>query len=718
MKLVKSMILALVASGFVVAGASDARADLLGYYQFDDGTADDASGKGNDATLQGGAVINAAGGVSGLAGDGTLNLGAAGNSANAAITNAATGAFDSLTANNAGTISLWVFGSGQPVNDTAFGLYDAGNNRQFQAHVPWGDGTIYFDVGGGATTGTHRISKAEGNAANYEGQWNHYIFVKDGGQSRIYQNGSLWHSGATTAAIGSITQAFIGSEHSLTHSYGGQIDEFSVFDRALTGQEIQRLTSGAEADTIEGFRNVALLGTATQSSTRAAGGAASRAIDNNINGAFGGNSVTHTDQASGDVWWQVTLPGDVMIADARLWNRTDCCGDRLSNYSVTVFNEANAIVFTQDYHVGAGQTGVSEFIDIPDTVVGNRVRVELIGGMNNATNGPTVLSLAEVQAFGMVRNGDNFAKFGTATQSSTHGSGAVASRAIDNNRDGVFTNNSVTHTNNELEPWWRVDLGIERYIDGVQIFERTDCCDDRLANFDVRVLNAAGSLVWEGTIADVPNDGHRIGIGTGPGSFGRFVEIQMNSTGVGRSLELAEVEVYAGKVRNIAREGFASQSSTAGSRTADHAIDGNVVGWEAAFGVNPYAHTSDEPNSWWQVALADRSNIENIILYNRGDCCGTRLGNFRVSIELDGIEVWGENFFEGAGSVGELLRIDLDDKVMGDLVRIRLLGLNNDGNGVLQLSEVQVWGTTVPTPAALPAGLMLLTAVALRRKRR
>ena len=719
MHLNRVFVLALVASGIVVFAGADAQADLLGYYQFDDGTAGDSSGNSNDGTLNGPAAINATGGVSG----GLLDLGTLGNSASASIANAATGAFGTIAANNAATVSLWIFGNAsQPESDIAFGFFDSSNLRQLQSHLPWGDAsaTIYFDVGGGAAAGVNRIQKVEPTAANYEGQWNHYTFVKDGGQSRIYQNGTLWHSGATSASMGTITQAFIGAGLASANSYSGQIDEFAIFDTALSAQNIALLAEGAEANTLTGRRNLALLGTATQSS-EGSGGVPSRAIDNNTNGVWAGGSVTHTSPTGATpVFWEVTLPGDVMLFDARLWNRTDCCGARLSDFRVTVFDESNATVFTQDYYVGSGQVGTNEYIDIPNSVVGNRVRVELIDGVNN--NGDAVLSLAEVQAFGMIRNGDNFAKFGTATQSSTlsNPSNPVASKAIDGDRNGLFGGSSVTHTNNEAEPWWRVDLGVERYIDGVQLFERTDtCCVNRLANFDVRVLDANSNIVWEGLVADVPNGGNRIGVGTDFGTFGRFVEIQMNNTGSNRSLELAEVEVFAGKVQNIARNpsAVASQSTTLGGRVAGHATDGNVAGHNLSVAQNPFTHTEDTAGSWWQVHLGGLSEIENIILYNRLDAPQERLSNFRVSIEFKGVEVWGEDFFTSSGNVGELLRIDLDETVLGTHVRIALLGLNNNGDNVLSLSEVQVWGTVIPTPAALPAGLMMLTALALRRKR-
>ena len=54
---------------------------------------------------------------------------------------------------------------------------------------------------------------------------------------------------------------------------------------------------------------------------------------------------------------------------------------------------------------------------------------------------------------------NNIALGKTATQLSTAHDG-VASRAVDGNTNGVFTDNSVTHTAENGEcSWWRVDLG-------------------------------------------------------------------------------------------------------------------------------------------------------------------------------------------------------------------------------------------------------------------
>jgi len=68
----------------------------------------------------------------------------------------------------------------------------------------------------------------------------------------------------------------------------------------------------------------------------------------------------------------------------------------------------------------------------------------------------------------------------TATQSSTYGS-ASASRAIDGNTDGNFNDGSVSHTNN-ANAWWRADFGTTKKVSWIQIYNRTDCCWDRLGN--------------------------------------------------------------------------------------------------------------------------------------------------------------------------------------------------------------------------------------------
>ncbi|VVM22050.1 hypothetical protein BSPWISOXPB_3048 [uncultured Gammaproteobacteria bacterium] len=51
---------------------------------------------------------------------------------------------------------------------------------------------------------------------------------------------------------------------------------------------------------------------------------------------------------------------------------------------------------------------------------------------------------------------------------------------MDGNTDGKFLDGSTTHTNDEQGAWWQVDLGSKKNISQIIIYNRTDCCANRL----------------------------------------------------------------------------------------------------------------------------------------------------------------------------------------------------------------------------------------------
>ena len=77
-----------------------------------------------------------------------------------------------------------------------------------------------------------------------------------------------------------------------------------------------------------------------------------------------------------------------------------------------------------------------------------------------------------------------------ATQSSIypHSCYPTAAKAVDGNTNGIFYPNcSVTHTNSDPQAWWQVDLQAVYPLDTITLWNRTDCCGDRLTNFDVLI---------------------------------------------------------------------------------------------------------------------------------------------------------------------------------------------------------------------------------------
>lgn len=117
------------------------------------------------------------------------------------------------------------------------------------------------------------------------------------------------------------------------------------------------------------------------------------------------------------------------------------------------------------------------------------VRIELPGTERT-------LSLAEIKVYS---GQENIALTGKATQASTF-SDALASRAIDGNSGGEFFGRSVTSTATQANPWWELDLGSEQTITTISVFNRTDCCKDRISPAKILVLNKKKEVVWEGGI--------------------------------------------------------------------------------------------------------------------------------------------------------------------------------------------------------------------------
>lgn len=123
--------------------------------------------------------------------------------------------------------------------------------------------------------------------------------------------------------------------------------------------------------------------------------------------------------------------------------------------------------------------------------------------------------------------------------------------AVDGNKDGDFFAGSCTHTgrsNNVLKtsnPWWTVDLGESFKITRVAITNRSDCCGERLKNFNILVGDVRPRITRGG----LPNPACASNLSVPEGeteSFdcpaeGRYVSVQIMDFSI---LTLCEVEVF------------------------------------------------------------------------------------------------------------------------------------------------------------------------------
>ncbi|RYD80667.1 MAG: DUF1553 domain-containing protein, partial [Verrucomicrobiaceae bacterium] len=113
-----------------------------------------------------------------------------------------------------------------------------------------------------------------------------------------------------------------------------------------------------------------------------------------------------------------------------------------------------------------------------------------------------MLSLAEVEIFA---NGQKVRPGGEARQSSTD-FGGEAKRAIDGKTNGHYDKaNSVTHTRQEKDPWWEVDLGEEMPLEKLKLWNRTDGgLGSRLIPARIVLLDKERRPITEHEITEAP----------------------------------------------------------------------------------------------------------------------------------------------------------------------------------------------------------------------
>lgn len=324
----------------------------------------------------------------------------------------------------------------------------------------------------------------------------------------------------------------------------------------------------------------------------------------------------------------------------------------------------------------------------------------------------------------LVIRGLNLALYGTATQS-TLASGGVPERAIDGNTNGVYGNGSVTHTANQPDSWWQVELFGDSTVDTVVLWNRTDaCCPQRLSNFRVVAVGAGGAEPWSmDFFADLtfpPEVSLEIDL---EGTVCRTIRVERLGPDIDGNniLSLAEVEVFGdGPVPpsdprpNLARAcGVTTWQSSEYSSPypSDLAVDGNY---------SNFTHTSvDDQSSAWEVDLQSEQDIALIVLWNRVDCCQSRLRDITVSIlDAGGDTVWASELLNPENELGvfpggpAMLEVNLlvleGNAVTGQIVRVERLddsdlsGTDGQGNpgefGVLSLAEVEVFAVPEDCP--------------------
>ena len=152
-----------------------------------------------------------------------------------------------------------------------------------------------------------------------------------------------------------------------------------------------------------------------------------------------------------------------------------------------------------------------------------------------------------------------------AVRQSTMGWSAEPDRAVNANVDTQWGQGSCTHTDNVAgnPAWWQVDLGGVATIDHVNLWHRTDCCQDRLEGAELYVSQTADYTQGPPSVCDPLSDHTQAPeVAACDGKVGRFLTVVHRARGNpsgggqdvshGRYLTICETEVW-GTLQNPQR---------------------------------------------------------------------------------------------------------------------------------------------------------------------
>jgi len=391
--------------------------------------------------------------------------------------------------------------------------------------------------------------------------------------------------------------------------------------------------------------------------------------------AVDGRRDTIFHSASFDAYLQVDLLANATITDIYIINREDCCQDRL----------VGAIVYILDYfgnvvgHDTIDNVLSSATVSIDFTGVARFIKI---------THNTNFLNIA-----GIVVRGTSDSKGLTdialhrPSSSSGHEAAFIDSYAVDGDEITMYHSTGIN-------PWWSVNLQAIYDVRQVTILNRHDCCQYRLQDAIVEVLDVESNVVASQTISISSVNVNAAFVTFPPDTIGHHIRIVHRGAKI---LHFTQVDVYGhadavtGLVGNLALNRPVHFSNEKGDFRASNLVDGAFDN-----GSSGMYESGRNVNNFVEITLDSTAIIHRINIFNRNDCCWDRL--YGAYVQLLDYQKNPVSFRYGGPGEPITRRVTIeqnDDRdmipiflpnVMASFVRITL------DHNTLNLREVEVFG--------------------------
>ncbi|XP_035668594.1 uncharacterized protein LOC118410853 [Branchiostoma floridae] len=325
-------------------------------------------------------------------------------------------------------------------------------------------------------------------------------------------------------------------------------------------------------------------------------GDARLAVDGNTNGIHWENSCIHTKGEANPAWW-VDLGQSYMIKRVEIYNRMDCCSERLNPFNIHIGSSSTVTSNPKcggDHQIDVNQPSISVSCQ---GMTGRYVGVRLPGSRT--------LTLCEVQVF---------STSDVAVQSAPISSNTPAPETC-----GLST---FIHVPQSDCAGSRIDIAAHGGVT-LQFCADACCADPTCLSFQ---HNAQSTCYLKNKLCSAGEKGY-----AGGGNMYDRQDVAVQSAPAPAPTPAPGVNVAQGKT--------AFQTSTSGywipvtgevfSGEAHLAVDGNTNG---DHGANSCTHTNGEGNDAWWVDLGRSYVINSVVIFNRMDCCSERLNPFNIHI--------------------------------------------------------------------------------------